>query len=223
MLWSRHALPFSDYPTLTAARDRLLWQHLTAPGICERLLLRDPKLPLGPFTQGRLMAALLNDLLSDDPEGPARKLDWQQAVKQLAAKAAGAKRSAPDALRTAVLGAALRPVPPPAPPSAPPSAPRGPIDYPAFAADVKRAAEGCESGRFGAHKVFISHVYRRLAADGGQRGLDLASFKDHLLEAMRLGLIALSRADMSYALDQTDVAESSVPHLNDTLHFVRLD
>jgi len=125
-------------------------------------------------------------------------------------------------IQLARVGAALRPLPSTAPEEKAAAPPR-PIDYPTFAADVKRAAAGCASGRFGAHKVFISHVYRRFAAAEGDPGLDLASFKNHLLEAMRLGLIALSRADMSYALDQTDVAESSVPHLDDTLHFVRLD
>jgi hypothetical protein len=217
ILWSHYQLPFTDYPTLTAARDRLMWRHLLSEGTTARLAHQET-LAAAPFTQGTLMAALLNDLLE-----AKRGLDWPAALEQLVAKRVGARRTTPDALRIAILAqastseAADTPVPPTS------TSEGKAIDYPAFAAAVVQAAKRCQTGRFGTHKIFISHVWQQLREEGRDQGLDLDTFKQQLVEAMRRGLISLSRADMSYALDQADVAASSIAHLTDTLHFVRLD
>ena len=221
ILWARHDLPLGDYPTITEARDALLWRHLMAEGTAARLAQRGSSLAAQPFTQGRVILALLQDLL-----GSTRPADWQTALRQVVTRDAGARRSSPDALRLAIIGTAWEPTaetqaPPPQPQPQPQA--EADIDYPAFAREVRQAAERSPSGRFGDDKVFINHAWKQLRADGKDRGLDLASFKRHLLEASRRELLILSRADMAYSMNQGDVADSTIHYLDDTLHFLRLN
>lgn len=214
ILWSCYRLAFRDYPTLTQARDRLLWAHLLADDTAAGLRRRRSDLGERPFTQAALMTAVLNDMLQTE-----RELAWRSALAQLAAKAVGARRIEVEALRTAILARALT-----APgAAAPPHRADASLDYAAFADDVGQAARHSSTGRFGDGKVFICHVWEQMQGAGTDRGLDLAAFKQHLLEARRRGLVRLSRADLSYLLDPNHVSASTIEHDGDTLHFVRLD
>jgi hypothetical protein len=90
-----------------------------------------------------------------------------------------------------------------------------------FATRVTEVASRCESGRFGASKVFISHVWRRWLEEGAGREL-LAEFKQQLIEAHRRRLVTLSRADLVERMDPRDVAESEASYLDARFHFIRL-
>ena len=73
-------------------------------------------------------------------------------------------------------------------------------DLASFAATVNAAAAASPTGRFGASKVFISHVYRQL---NGPIGIE--AFKQRLVEANTAGLVRLVRADLVSAMDPADV------------------
>jgi hypothetical protein len=221
IFWARYDLPFHSYPSLPEARNALLWQQLLSDTTMQRLQTRKDAIVQRPFTQPVLMGILLNDLLA-----APRELDWPAALAQLAAKLVGAQRITPDELRSAILRGALhqsqgtgRATPHPNDGRSQSDA----IDYPAFAREVLQAAAACRTGRFGDHKVFISHVWERWRADGKHRQYDLPAFKQHLVEANRRRLLTLSRADLPQVMDPNDVAASEIVHQHDSLHFVRLD
>jgi hypothetical protein len=92
-----------------------------------------------------------------------------------------------------------------------------------FAGAVKAAARACPTGRFGDNKVFISHVWKRLANDPRFAPLGLTGFKARLVEAHRADLLTLSRADLVQLMDPADVSESETPYLNAAFHFVLLE
>lgn len=70
--------------------------------------------------------------------------------------------------------------------------------------------------------MFISHVWRKLARLPAYARLSLDEFKQQLVEASRLGLLALSRADLVEAMNPEDVAASQINYLNAEFHFVRI-
>jgi hypothetical protein len=97
------------------------------------------------------------------------------------------------------------------------------FDLPAFARTVKAVARDCPTGRFGDNKVFIAHVWRRLADEPGVPAMDLPTFKRRLTEANNAGVLTLSRADLVEVMDPTDVRESETRYLNAEFHFVLLE
>jgi hypothetical protein len=99
----------------------------------------------------------------------------------------------------------------------------GPFDLSAFAHTVRAVARDCPSGRFGDNKVFISHVWRRLAGEPGFAGMDLTAFKHRLVEANRARLLTLSRADLVAVMDPGDVRDSETHDLNAVFHFVLIE
>ncbi|MEZ4301916.1 MAG: hypothetical protein R3B70_43685 [Polyangiaceae bacterium] len=111
-----------------------------------------------------------------------------------------------------------RPEPPPA--KVPP-VPTDPADLRAFADRVVTAARAATSGRWGEHKIFISQVWDDLRASGAAPELD--AFKQQLVRANQLGLLALSRADLVEVMDPTLVERSRVAAPSGTFHFVRID
>lgn len=86
----------------------------------------------------------------------------------------------------------------------------------AFARRVVAAARTARTGRFGEHKVFLSHVHRAI-------GGDLEAFKARAIEAHRAGLLTLSRADLVEAMPAADVRASEALYLGEQFHFVRLE
>ncbi|ACY15930.1 hypothetical protein [Haliangium ochraceum] len=123
-------------------------------------------------------------------------------------------------------------IPPPPPPKAPPEAPtmvspyRDPpppapgFELSAFADAVQATADHEQEGRFGARKVFIAALWRRMRSMPICVGMDIAAFKRHLVDANREDLIALHRADLVSMLDESEVRASEIVYGNATFHFV---
>ncbi|MFO7580505.1 hypothetical protein [Nitrosomonas halophila] len=212
-------LPAGSYPSLTKARDSLLWQQLAEPVATTNLqhkLAASNATRSRPFTMGSVIALLLNSLL-----GTERELPWDAALKQLAAKAVSARRISPEELRLAILRTATEKpsqLPEPFPDPQP-----EPFNLEFFANQVMQSAKRSQTGKFGDNKVFISHVWHQMELDGNTFGLDLKQFKHHLALANNKNLINLSRADLAYAMDQNAVSASETSYLNSIFHFIRLE
>jgi hypothetical protein len=97
------------------------------------------------------------------------------------------------------------------------------FDLAAFANTVLAVARDCPTGRFGGNKVFISHVWQRLAGEPSFAALGPDAFKRQLVEAHRADLLTLSRADLVSVMDPEDVRQSETHYLNATFHFVLTD
>ncbi|MFL5353964.1 hypothetical protein [Archangium sp.] len=213
--------------SLTQVRDALCWKQLG---------VETDK----PFTLAAVQAVLLARALQ-----ASRETEPTQAMRQLAARSVGAKRSDAESLRLAALRSWLvptsEPVTPPEPvrPAVSPApsarnelagapspgyfdlaapAPREQLQ--GFAERVRQAARASASGRFGEDKIFISHVWRLLRAQ--LQGVDEQTFKSRLVEANRARLLSLSRADLVEAMDPADVSDSETRYLGATFHFIAL-
>jgi hypothetical protein len=208
-------LPAGSYPSLTKARDSLLWQQLAKPvtASLQHKLAASNATRSRPFTMGSVIALLLNSLLGNE-----RELPWDAALKQLAAKAVGARRISPEELRLAILRAATE-----KPSQLPGPLPPEPFNLELFANQVMQSAKRSQTGKFGDNKVFISHVWHQMELDGNTFGLDLKQFKHYLGLANNKDLISLSRADLAYALDHNAVSASETSYLNSIFHFIRLE
>jgi hypothetical protein len=208
--------------SLTQVRDALCWKQLGVD--TDR-----------PFTLAAVQAVLLARALQT-----SREAEPTQAMRQLAARSVGAKRSDADSLRLAALRSWLVPssasVTPLSVPSTAPSS-RNVLatlpdpaffdteaaareDLQTFAERVRQAASSSASGRFGEDKIFISHVWRTLR--GQLQGLDEQTFKSRLVEANRARFLSLSRADLVEAMNPADVADSETRYLGATFHFIAL-
>jgi hypothetical protein len=167
--------------------------------------------------------------------GTAEGLDADQLGRQLATQAAGGSTTKVDELRAALVrqwlaGEEGREAEPAAPRSADAEMesqgvelPELEFDLPAFAATVRAAARECPTGRFGANKVFINHLWRQLRYEPQFMSLKYADFKRRLVEANQQGLLHLSKADLPEAMDLSDVRESETPYLNAVFHFVLIE
>jgi hypothetical protein len=228
-------LPIAAFPTLTQARNALLWKQFCDLTVIERLKIRQSELIQQPFNQGTVMTVLLNDLLFKDATEPGKPQSWEKALNLLVAKVIKAKQPKPYELRLALFQQAISqgltpPDPDPQlqaqfnPQRLPPTDPTPPpvLELSTFAKTVFAAARQTQSGWFGDQKVFISHVWRTWQAQENGKALSLEQFKQHLAEANRRQLLTLSRADMAHALDSQDVTESETVHLQSTYHFVRV-
>lgn len=200
-----YGLPVDAFASLTATRNALLWQQLCDPQTAANLQQQLPELRRQAFNQGTVMRVLLNALLQS-----TKPLPWQQALPQLVAKLAEAKRTAPDALRVAVLRRALL-------------SEDKQLTLPEFARITLQAAQATKDGRLGDYKVFISRVWETIQQQHPDLKLSLEEFKQRLLKANQEQLLTLSRADMAYALDQQDVSASEINDLNSTFHFIYLN
>lgn len=176
-----------------------------------------------------LRAALLRRLYL--PGLPPRTVPTGLAgtVDLLLARSLRVTQPGPAALRQAALQHWVKQeFPPPAeavspPAPAPATQHRLPDDLPVFAELTLAAARRSPTGRFGEHKVFISHVWRALLAAGEAAPEDEARFKKQLIRANTAGSLHLSRADLAGAHDTADVHASEVTYLGEQFHFVRLD
>jgi hypothetical protein len=133
---------------------------------------------------------------------------------------APAKRSRTDALRAVALLGLTGDEQEPTRPSA---GEAGAFDLEAFANTVTSAARKSPTGWFGGNKVFISHVWRQLAAEPPFARLGPDGFRRKLVEANRERLLTLSRADLVQVMDPADVRESETTHLNAVYHFVLVE
>jgi hypothetical protein len=96
-------------------------------------------------------------------------------------------------------------------------------DLPAFAATVQALARTAPIGRWGENKVFINHVWHAFRAEPNFPRMDLAAFKERLVEAHRHGLLRLERADLVEAMNPDDVRASETPYLTATYHFILIE
>ncbi|HWE37532.1 MAG TPA: hypothetical protein VG406_13265 [Isosphaeraceae bacterium] len=199
LLKGLYGLPVAGFPTSKQAVDALIWKLL---GVETDAPLKLPN----------LKKALLNRELGLSPEPTEAK-----AVESLLARAYEARNKTPAELRAAALRRWVV-----AAEAVAEEADRRPIDLAEFARRVVNAARGCESGRYGSEKVFISHVWRALHHDPATHGHDLDAFKRQLGEANRARLLDLARADLVEAMDRADVAESAMEYLGGTFHFIRV-
>lgn len=181
--------------------------------------------------------------LTGDGRAPSPTL--REAVNLLAVRAVRARRDTPRELRAALLrdwlqGGAATAADADAinPPRAaarespfeekqPPAAGEEPL--PAFAAAVLEIARRCETGRVGAEKVFVSHVWRRWRAERwsvatAESGVEAAeaAFKHRLAEANAAGLLRLSRADLAGVRAREDFTASEIRWHDARFHLLRL-
>jgi hypothetical protein len=98
-----------------------------------------------------------------------------------------------------------------------------PFDLHAFAAKVHQLACSTNTGRFGEHMVFISHVWDRFRRDVIAARMTRQDFKDHLAEANRENLLTLSRADLVSGMNPDDVQQSEIKLRHSSFHFIRTD
>lgn len=96
------------------------------------------------------------------------------------------------------------------------------VDIQEFAELVNKLAKQCRTGKFGDHKVFISHVWREFQNESLNGRFTEEDFKQQLLEAFRQELVGLARADLIQAMDENDVRESEIRTDYSTFHFIRI-
>ena len=203
LLRAKFDLPLGDYPTFDQAIDALAWTLLGFPSG-------------GKFDLKAVKTALIRRALGDSRELEPKPDPKKEAAKLLA-KTLGARQAGKDELRLAALrhwvdaeAGAVGPAPP---------APAE--DLEAFARRVVEAARAAPSGRFGANKVFVAHVWRALQDEPAIAALGFDGFKTRLAEANHARFLDLSRADLVEAMDREDVRLSEVSYLGATFHFVR--
>jgi hypothetical protein len=195
--------------------------------ICQQLGLE----PL--FDLESLQLAVFNRLLN-----PTVPLTSKTLGEQLPGYALGASRSGLQGLRDAILSrwldssAETQPpvtpsnlITPPAPAARLVEPPREErrelhLDPTTFAATVQAAARSCPTGHWGDNKVFINHVWRQLQQEPNFPRLDLAAFKERLIEANQRGLLQLEQADLVEPMNPEDVRESETTFLTATYHFI---
>lgn len=207
------ALALADpLPPPNAVRDALVWQTF------ERLRGR----PVGAFAKkaippNPLVVLLLSDLLESPPEAEAEVL-----LGRLAAQIIGASRPDAQALRLALIRRSLDTAVTANTAASPKETP-APETLEGFATVVREAAQTTVEGRFGDSKVLLHQVWRTLERTGSRPVPDLDAFKRRLVEAHQEGLLVLTRADVTGALDPNDLAQSLIRHHNAEWHFLRLD
>ncbi len=197
LLSKSHALAGGEVPTLPRALQALAWKQLGVESS-------------EPFTVHAVLARVL---------GIDGKPDRKKIGELLPAKAVTARNTKPDELRLAAIRRWLDGA---GPPLADPARSDSAFNLAGFAEAVSEAARSAPTGRFGEHKVFISHVWRWLQEQRAFPTMDEAQFKTRLVEANRAGLLALSRADLVEAMDPEDVRTSETAYLNATFHFVQV-
>jgi hypothetical protein len=206
-----HNLPVDPVPTETLALDALAWHQLSRA--------HDGELPMRKrFTRNAVLAfTFFGGLTTKDP------------ASRLAAIAADAAPRA-DKIRNALISRWIETMEKgssesPASYQSAPGELADALEIGEFANKIRDLAVGAEQGRFGRHKVFISHLYRIFRGSSDGQSIDRETFNAYLLEAGRRGLLTLNRADLVEAMDPEDVRESEVRHPDGlgTFHFVRID
>lgn len=223
VLVQHFGLPTEDVPTKAAALDAMAWQQLSFP--------HEAALPAQKrFTRKAVLEyALFDGKPASNP------------LLRLAAIATGAPRA--EKIRNVIIGRWLRSLDraettetignveagstqAPESREAASHEPRpDALELGEFANRVRELALHAAEGRFGRHKVFISHLWRRYRDDPATAEIDRATFDRYLLDAGRRGLLTLNRADLVEAMNPQDVRESEVRHPDGvgTVHFVRTD
>lgn len=214
-----HALRLATFPTLVQVRDALLWRSLADAQHAPHWLQGcDAQIGRG-FSVGAVAGLLLSNRL-----GPSSRLDWQAAIRQLAAAAVGAPRTDADALRIACVQRSLAPIATdgddqPACRASPTAEP--PAELTEFAQAVQRLAARIHTGRFGTQLLFIAPLRDAWCAAYG--GANRADFAAQLIAAHRLGMLRLARADLVPAMDRSLVSDSEITYQGAEFHFLHVE
>jgi len=203
LIQQHYTLPIPLYPTLTQARDALLWREVFNPKHAEQRTHQAQQKIGSRYTLSPLMAIIFSGLLGTDDI-----LEPKNAVNQLVAKIVGAQRTDANELRLALLRHALADTTPMT------------FQLSVFVEQVKAALLTCQTGHFGEDKIFIAHVYAHMVAHHALT-LNLDQFKQHLADANNQRLLALAQADLVPAMDPKDVLDSEVHYLTSVFHFIR--
>jgi hypothetical protein len=129
----------------------------------------------------------------------------------------GAQESAPTAQATPQPATAR------AAPATPGHAQTSRPDLHGFASEVRRHAASQAQGWSGDRKAYISHVWRNVRDKRPEWGLSEIEFKGMLVQAHRVGELALANADLKDKENIKDVQDSAVSLHNTVFHFIRVD
>lgn len=196
LLKRKLGLPVGTGATLHAALEAIVCRELGFTDLC---------------SLDELMATVLSRRLGSERRLSPEAL--QRQVPRVLLGTHGRLADLRDLLLTGVADAAA---------AAHDTAPRD-LELPAFAARVRGAARDCPTGRWGPEKVFVSHVWTRIAGEPEFRRMDLPGFKRRLVEANAADLLTLSRADLVQLMDPDDLRGSEITVLNAVFHFVTGD
>lgn len=206
VLEKHHRIKAPPAPTLTQVGHAIAWRELGVEST-------------EPFT----LKAVLIHIAQKVVGAAATPEDSRAALGMLAAAAAGASRG--DApLRAALvkrwMAQEKREVESAAPPASPDVES---ASLEAFSRRALDAARSSPTGRWGEHKVFVSHAWSQYQKVHDGSALDLESFKNMLVRANRARLLFLSRADLVEEMNAEDVRRSEIASLGTTFHFIRVD
>ena len=200
-----YALPIERAPTETQAIDALLWKEL------------------GVESNKKFGLTAVKEFLISRLLGLNQPVEFRKIKGQVAAKAIKARRSDKTGLRLAAIRHWLDET------ADPGDSPRADIPTSSettgihdFVGEVIETARQSATGWFGKEKIFIAHVYRCYRERFPHRSIDMAAFKNQLIQAHRQKLLTLSRADLVEAMPHQDVAESETTYLNARYHFIRI-
>jgi hypothetical protein len=234
VLHRMHDLPGSNTPTQLQAVDRLAWKQLGVDTdkpmklddvrrhLLGQLLDSGSRLPLK-----KLVAMLAADAVgARRPSADAVREALIRRWLEHGGNGADAQPAAPgdQAIPTLVDDPGEQTVPIGVPATLRATAAPAPAawDLDGFARAVQAAADREQEGRFGTRKVFIAAVWRRLRDMPGSvaAGMDLDTFKRHLVDANRADLLGLHRADLVPLMDPAEVRASEITYGNATFHFI---
>lgn len=197
MIAKAHNLSIPGIPTLAKALDTLAWSVISEKRQIEGL--RERK-----FTRDNVLRAAYPECKDGDPG------------EMLPAIAAGATSVAVEEIRTALICQWLT-----AGELSTTRAGRFSLDE--FAQTIRKLATTTTDGRFGENKVFIASIWDQFQRSPAGAGMSRSAFDEHLVEANRTGLLALSRADLIGAMDPETVRQSEVKLEQGAFHLVRTD
>jgi hypothetical protein len=200
-----------DWAAAIAARALGLWSDGPAPRlpvVCDALVWRSLKLGGKPKkTPPEIRSHFVHQILTAGSGPPERLLPL------LAARELGIVRADLRALREALVRRWLSG-------QEWAAAETATATIGDFASAVRESAAQATDGVFGDRKVFISSLWRDMRAHPAFGALSLDQFKQQLLAAHQAGLVALARADQTWAMDPSAVRESETSHLEARYHFV---
>ena len=144
-------------------------------------------------------------------------------AERVAATALGVENGKPETLWRELLNRGFAgESPAQAEPANPPASHSGASPLPDFVDQVKRTAQTAKDGWFGPRKLFIHRAWEAWQARPGNT-LDLAQFKQRLLEALQAGEIGLARDDFAVALDPADLATAETKYGDEVFHFISIE
>jgi hypothetical protein len=198
VLAKHFGLPTGPVPTTARALHALAWLQLA-----QRPAIKVPQ--QSDFTRDAVLRAIFFG------GRPCKDL-----ARNLASQVTRAATTSPDKLREAVIGAWIEG-------KGTPASAGECFDLSGFASQVGSLARVTRTGRYGDHKVFISHVWNRFRQERAALGMSRDEFNQRLVEANRAELLTLTCADLVSAMSPEDVQQSEIRLPHASFHFIRTD